>query len=99
MFGDIIGDFISLDYLSPFDLEKNKQLISGYNSIAEQKLVFDKCALIRLYLMKIYLGLIAYIEPYYRQSKISPGFYGARAFAKKMLYNALAEIEKLNKTE
>ncbi len=49
--------------------------------------------------MKIHLGLIAYIEPYYRQSKISPGFYGAKAFAKKMLYNALAEIEKLNKTE
>ncbi len=89
MFGDVIGDFISLDYLSPFDLEKNKQLINGYNSVAQQKLVFDKCTLIRLYLIKIYPGLIAYIEPYYRQSKISPGFYGARAFAKKMLYNAL----------
>lgn len=96
MFGDIMGEFISLDYLSTFDLENNKQLIRGYNSIAEQKIKFDKYDLIRLYLMKLYLGLIAYVEPYYRLSKITPEFYGARNYAKKMLNNALVEIEKLN---
>ena len=46
--------------------------------------------------MKLYLGLIAYVEPYYRLSKITPEFYGARNYAKKMLNNALVEIEKLN---
>ena len=96
MFGDIMGEFISLDYLSTFDLENNKQLIRGYNSIAEQKINFDKYDLIRLYLMKLYLGLIAYVEPYYRLSKITPEFYGTRNYAKKMLNNALVEIEKLN---
>lgn len=96
MFGDIMGEFISLDYLSAFDINKNKKLIDGYNLISEIKVKFDKEELIRFYLMRIYLGLIAYVETYYRYSKLNPEFYGSRNYAKKVLYNAINEIEKLN---
>lgn len=96
MFGDIMGEFISLDYLSAFDSNKNKKLIDGYNSISDIKVKFDKEELIRFYLMRIYLGLIAYVETYYRFSKINPEFYGSRIFAKNVLHNAIKEIEKID---
>ena len=53
MLGDVMGDFISLDYTGAFDIEKNQHLIDGYNAIANEKLTFDKNQLRRLYLMKI----------------------------------------------
>lgn len=95
MFGDIMGEFISLNYLSAFDPDKNKKLIDGYNSISEIKVKFDKEELVRFYLMRIYLGLIAYVESYYRLSKLNPKFYGSRIFAKNVLHNAIKEIEKI----
>ena len=96
MFGDIMGEFISLDFASPFDLEKHKELIDGYNSFAKEKINFGRDEFIRLYLMKIYLGMIAYVEQYYRSTRLSATFYSARHFAKSGLKCAINELKKLN---
>lgn len=95
MIGDKMGDFISLDYLAAFDKEKNKDLIAGYNSVAREPLTFNKEEMKRLYLMKIYLGLIVYTEQHYRYSKFSPVFYGGKAFGKKVIANAISNLRKL----
>lgn len=95
IFGDPLGDFIHLNFLSPFNIDENKHLIDGYNSVADKKLSFNKNELIRLYLMRIYLGLIAYVESYYRFSKLDAMFYGKRIFAKKFLRVSLNELQKL----
>ncbi len=92
MFGDVIGDFISLDYASPFDVNANKHLIDGYNSVAEKKLSFNKEEMIRLYLFKIYLGLIVYIETYYRTSKYSAEYFSRTKFGKKILKTAIKQL-------
>lgn len=97
MLGDPVGDFIHLNYTAPFDIQKNKYLIDGYNSTANNKLSFNRNELIRFYLMRLYLGLIAYVETYYRMSKFSPVFYGKKIFAKKVLRVSLCELNKLMK--
>lgn len=96
MFGDRMGEFISLDFANPFDLEKHKDLIDGYNSFAKEKIRFSREDLIRLYLIKIYLGLIVYVEPYYRFSKLSPQFHGARMYAKNALKATINELKKFD---
>lgn len=93
--GDPVGDFIHLDYIAPFDLDENKYLIDGYNSVAKNRLSFNKNELIRFYLMRLYLGMIAYVETYYRMSKFSVLFFGKRVFAKKVLQSAINELNKL----
>lgn len=98
MFGDVMGDFISLDYASPFDTAKNKKLIEGYNSMAQEKINFNKEELIRLYLMKIYLGLIVCVESYYRLSKLNPAFYDRKKISEKIIDTAIKEITFLNNT-
>lgn len=97
MFGDRIGDFISLDYLAPFDKEKNKKLTDGYNSVAKEPIVFDDNELKRFYLMRMYLGLIVFTEQHYRYSKFSPVFYAGRAFGKKVINNAISNYRKVGK--
>ncbi len=97
--GDPLGDFIHLNYLPPFDVDKNKSLIDGYNSVANNKLSFNRNELIRLYLMRIYLGLVACVEPYYRFSKFNVMFYARKSFAKKFMSVTLNELKKLIETE
>lgn len=95
MFADVMGEFISLDYAAAFDVNKNKMLIDGYNSISKKKLKFDKEELIRLYFMKLYLGSIAYTETYYRLPNLSLQALGTRQFAKAMIKTALTQLKKL----
>lgn len=95
--GDPLGDFIHLNYLPPFDINKNKPLIDGYNSVANHKLSFNKNEMIRLYLMRVYLGLVACVEPYYRFSKCNVMFYYRRSFAKRFMRVTLYELDKLMK--
>ena len=95
MFGVPEGDFISLDYLAPFDTEKNRQLVEGYNSAAQEKLTFEGDSLKRFYLMRLQLGLIVFTESHYRYKKLSPMYIGSRAFGKKVIKNALNELEKI----
>ncbi len=97
MLGDPVGDFIHLDYIAPFDKEKYKQMIDGYNSVAEHSLLFNKNERIRFYLVRLYLGLIAYVETDYRLSKYSVAFYGKKIFARKVLRVSLNELNKLMK--
>ena len=97
--GDPLGDFIHLNYLPPFDVDKNKSLIDGYNSVANNKLSFNRNELIRLYLMRIYLGLVACVEPYYRFSKFNVMSYVRKSFAKKFMSVTLNELKKLIETE
>ena len=97
MLGDRIGDFISLDYISPFDKKKNEMLIDGYNSVAKEPVVFDDNELKRFYLMRMYLGLIVFTEQHYRYSKFSPVFYAGRAFGKKVITNAISNYRKVGK--
>lgn len=92
MFSDVVGDFISLDYAAPFDVNANKHLIDGYNSVSEKKLSFNKEEMIRLYLFKIYLGLIIYIETYYRTSKYSAEYFSRTKFGKKILKTAIKQL-------
>lgn len=99
MLGDLLGDFIHLDYITPFDVTKNKYLIDGYNSIADNKLSFNKNELIRLYLMRIYLGLVACVEPYYRFSKLNIMFYGRKIYSKRFMRVTLNELNKLTTTD
>lgn len=93
--GDPLGDFIHLDFLPPFDVDKYKYLIDGYNSVANNKLSFNKNEMIRLYLMRVYLGLIACVEPFYRFSKFNVMFYARRNFAKRFMRVTLNELRKL----
>lgn len=95
MLGDRVGDFISLDYTAAFDSEENKHLIEGYNSVAKLPLNFDSNEMKRIYLMKIYLGLIVYTEQYYRHGKLSPEFYFGRKFGKKVIRNAIENINRV----
>lgn len=96
MLGDPLGEFISLDYITPFSTEKNKYLIDGYNSLANEKLEFNRNQMIRLYLMRLYLGLIANIEIYYRYNKFSAQFFGRYFFSKKFLKTTIAELKKIS---
>ncbi|MDE6723869.1 MAG: aminoglycoside phosphotransferase family protein [Eubacterium sp.] len=97
--GDPVGDFIHLDYIAPFDMDENKYLIEGYNSVAKNTLFFNKNELIRFYLMRLYLGMIAYVETYYRMSKFSVQFFAKKVFARKVLSSAVNELKKLVKEE
>ncbi|MDE5671415.1 MAG: phosphotransferase, partial [Eubacterium sp.] len=99
MLGDPLGDFIHLDYMPPFDVHKNRYLIDGYNSVADNKLSFNNNEMIRLYLMRVYLGLIAYVECYYRYKKYSLMFLGRRLYAKKFMRITLNELNKLTEQE
>lgn len=92
LFGDVVGDFISFDYAASFNVNDNKQLINGYNSVADKKLSFNKEEMIRLYLFKIYLGLIVYIETYYRTSKYSAEFFRRTKLGKKILKIAIKQF-------
>ena len=95
MFGVPEGDFISLDYLAPFDMEKNRQLIEGYNSVAEEKLTFEGNSLKRFYLMRLQLGLIVFTESHYRYGKLSPMYIGSKIFGRQVIKNALKELDKI----
>lgn len=94
MFGDIMGEFISLDYISPFSTEKNKSLLKGYNSFANKKIEFTRNEMIRLYLMRLYLGLIANVECYYRYPKLSAQFFRRYFFSKQYLKTTIRELRK-----
>lgn len=93
--GDPVGDFIHLDYIAPFDFDKNKFLLDGYNSVAKNRLSFNNNELIRFYLMRLYLGMIAYVETYYRMTKFSVQFFAKKVFARKVLRSAVNELKKL----
>ena len=93
MFGVPEGDFISLDYLAPFDMEKNRQLIEGYNSAAEEKLTFEGDSLKRFYLMRLQLGLIVFTESHYRYKKLSPMYWGSKLFGTMVIRNALKGLK------
>lgn len=97
MLGDIMGEFISLDYITPFSVEKNESLIAGYQSFANEKIEFNSNEMIRLYLMRLYLGLITNVEPYYRYSTLSIEFYKKYNFSKQYLKTTIKELKKYTK--
>lgn len=94
MLGVPEGDFISLDYLAPFDKEKSKALLEGYNSVAQEKLIFEGDSLKRFYLMRLQLGLIVFTESHYRYARFTPMYIGSKLFGKKVIVNALKQLEK-----
>lgn len=96
MLGDPLGEFISLDYIKPFSTEKNKSLIDGYNSVANGKIEFNRSEMIRLYLMRLYLGLIANVECYYRYPRFSAQFFGRYSFSKTFLKTTITELKKIS---
>lgn len=96
MLGDPLGEFISLDYITPFSAEKNKSLIDGYNSVANEKIEFNRNEMIRLYLMRLYLGLIANVECYYRYPRFSAQFFGRYSFSKTFLKTTITELKKIS---
>lgn len=96
MLGDPLGEFISLDYITPFSVEKNKPLIDGYNSVANEIIEFNRNEMIRLYLMRLYLGLIANVEIYYRYPRASAQFFGRYFFSKKFLKTTIKELKKIS---
>lgn len=96
MLGDPLGEFISLDYVTPFSEENNKWLIDGYNSVANEKIEFNRNEMIRLYLMRLYLGLIANVECYYRYPKLSAQFFGRYFFSKKFLKTTITEMKRIS---
>ena len=95
MLGVPEGDFISLDYLAPFDKEKSKALLEGYNSVASEKLTFEGDSLKRFYLMRLQLGLIVFTESHYRYARFTPMYIGSKLFGKKVIANALKQLEKI----
>ena len=95
MFGVPEGDFISLDYLAPFDKEKNRAIVEGYNSVAVEKITFEGDSLKRFYLMRLQLGLIVFTESHYRYGKLSPMYIGSKLFGRQVIKNALTELEKI----
>ncbi|MDE5994390.1 MAG: aminoglycoside phosphotransferase family protein [Oscillospiraceae bacterium] len=96
MLGDPLGEFISLDYITPFSVENNKWLIEGYTSVANEKIEFNRNEMIRLYLMRLYLGLIANIECYYRYPRLSAQFFGRYSFSKKFLKTTITELKRIS---
>ena len=95
MLGDVMGDLISLDYTGAFDVEKNRYLIDGYNSAANEKLTFDSNQLKRLYLMKIYLGLIVYTEQHYRYPKFSVVRMAGKKYGETVIRNAIKNYKSI----
>ena len=95
MLGDVMGDFISLDYTGAFNVEKNRHLIDGYNSVADEKLTFDRIQLKRLYLMKIYLGLIVYTEQHYRYPKFSIVRMAGKKYGETVIRNAIKNYKSI----
>lgn len=95
MLGDVMGDFISLDYTGAFDVEKNSYLIDGYNSVSNEKLTFDSNQLKRLYLMKIYLGLIVYTEQHYRYPKFSVVRMAGKKYGETVIRNAIRNYKSI----
>ncbi len=94
MYGDVMGEFVSLDYITPFSKENNKSLIDGYNSLAKIKIEFNNRDMLRLYLMRLYLGLIVCVETYYRYPKLSKTFFSRYNFSKKVLKTTINELKK-----
>ncbi len=95
MLGDVMGDFISLDYTGAFDLEKNRHLIDGYNSVAKERLNFDSNQLKRFYLMKIYLGLIVFTEQHYRYGKFSVVRMAGKKYGETVIRNAIRNYKSI----
>lgn len=89
MLGVPEGDFISLDYLAPFDKEKSKALLEGYNSASSEKLIFEGDSLKRFYLMRLQLGLIVFTESHYRYARFTPMYIGSKLYGKQVIKNAL----------
>ncbi|MBR3816098.1 MAG: aminoglycoside phosphotransferase family protein [Clostridia bacterium] len=95
MFGVPEGDFISLDYLAPFNIEKNRQLVEGYNSVASEKISFEGDSLKRFYLMRLLLGMIVFTESHYRYGKLSPMYIGSKIFGRQVIKNAVKGLENI----
>lgn len=92
MFGDVMGEFISLQFSPVFSITAHKSLFDGYNSAAENPVTFSKTEMARINLMRVYLSMIMYIETYYRRPRLSPVAIGTRAYARTVLKACLKEL-------
>ncbi len=89
MWGDIAGDFISLNPI--LGIERNKYFIKGYRSIAP--LEFDDKFRVRMNLARMYLGLVMITEAEVRWEKNSMQYRARRAQGKKLLKKAFKALE------
>lgn len=94
MWGDMFGDFISLDFVRDVDHKSNAALVRGYNEVADEPLVFDAKAKVRLGFMRAYLGMIMFTEVETRLPKGSPYFYVRRGLGRYMLNWGLRQIKE-----
>jgi len=90
MWGDPVGDFISLNLFRKF--ENKEYLLKGYNSVSH--FVVDEKILIRANLLRMYLGMIMMVEPCTRWKKGSLIYWGRRRVGKRLFNKAIKELER-----
>ena len=99
MWGDYYGDFISFDYVHDLDDKCNKPFVDGYNEAADEKIEFTKSTVIRMNLIRIYLGMIMFTEVDYRLPKYSVNYFVRRAFAKWFINKSIKKIKAADAEE
>lgn len=87
MWGDIYGEFINLDFLG--DFKKNTAFIEGYNSVADEKIVFTESTEKRMSLMRLYLSLIIFTEADSRLGKTNIAYWFKKVFSRLLMNKAI----------
>lgn len=92
MWGDLYGEFINLDFLG--DFKKNTAFIEGYNSAADEKIVFTGSTEKRMDLMRLYLSLIIFTEADSRLDKTNIAYWFKKVFSRLLMNKAIKGLNK-----
>ena len=92
-YGDPIADLVSLAFNT--DFSQAEYFFEIYNNIANEKIIFDDKAKIRLLLHRIYLYLLMTVECAYRD--IGGSFEGQRVWAAGELMARIEELQKIDR--
>ncbi len=90
-FGDYYVDFFAIDYFNT--LENNKGLVDGYNSMAEEKIIFTPNTRARVALGKLMLGLIMFVEGTTRLALNNPEHWERKHYGAMIIDYAMKEME------
>lgn len=89
-FGDPYADFFAITYLG--SVEENEGLVAGYNSVAEDKLVFTTNGRARIALARLMLGLVMFTEGTTRLATADPAHWDRKHLATQIIEYAMEEM-------
>lgn len=90
LWGDVAGDFVA--FSNPFPLQSSKNFWRGYKSV--NPIEIDDEMKIRINIMKMYKGLLMFVEPIYYFQVNSPNYKAYKNSGKKLLQKAIEALEE-----